>query len=313
MYSLAIRKRNNENDYFWNHKDYEFSECHINCKGRYWLADPFIFEKDDIVYIFYEAFDLIERKGKIAYSIMKNNGSFTEPTIILNEKYHLSFPYIFEYKNDIYIMPESSSDYRVKLFKATLFPNQWEPADIILPDIYACDSIFITNKEERYLHINEMYHNTPNGSYSSCWVKNYIYKLNGFKTQLEAIKISEGDYGIRNAGKSFYIGNKLYRPGQDCRNNQYGKGIVLFEIETIIPYKEKRIWTKDYEEFMSHINCKKTSSIIGVHTYNFSKHYEIIDYSQYRPLNINLRLRRFVWRLTNMIYNKLKNKHLHIK
>ena len=301
MYSLAIRRRENENDYFWNHKDYAFSECQINCKGRYWLADPFLFEKDNIVYVFYEAFDLIERKGKIAYSRLKDNGCFSAPKIILDEKYHLSFPNIFEYKGNIYIMPESCGDYRVKLFKAISFPNQWESADIILPDIFACDSIFITNKEKRYLLINEMYHNTPNGSYSSCWVKNYIYKLDDFRVTLEREKISEGDYGIRNAGKSFYINNKLYRIGQNCHNNQYGKGLILFETETIEPYKEKIVWSKDNEEFQFHINSKTKHKIIGVHTYNFSKHYEIIDFSQKRPLNLKVKLGRFMRPITRRI------------
>ena len=47
MYSVGIRRRINALDHFWQHDDYEFIECKIDtCGGRYWFADPFLFEWD---------------------------------------------------------------------------------------------------------------------------------------------------------------------------------------------------------------------------------------------------------------------------
>ena len=55
--------------FFWETNDYLFEECKIECNGRYWLADPFLFERNGITYIFFEALDLITKVGKIGYSI----------------------------------------------------------------------------------------------------------------------------------------------------------------------------------------------------------------------------------------------------
>ena len=65
MYSVGIRRRINALDHFWQHDDYEFIECKIDtCGGRYWFADPFLFERDGITYLFFEAFDLVDVKEK---------------------------------------------------------------------------------------------------------------------------------------------------------------------------------------------------------------------------------------------------------
>ena len=142
MYSIAIRRRENKNDYFWKHQDYSFIDCKIPGHNRFWFADPFLFEYNQTLYVFYEAYDLIEQKGKIGYSVIKEYQA-SDPVIIIDEPYHLSFPNIFEHEGNIYIMPESSNDYRVKLFRAVNFPDEWEPADTVLPEAYAVDSIFL--------------------------------------------------------------------------------------------------------------------------------------------------------------------------
>ena len=86
IYSIAYRKRDHQEDFFWLHDDYVFKEAQIDNDGRYWFADPFLYERNGRTYIFYEAFDLIERKGKIGYSIIAEDGSFSKPRIIINEK-----------------------------------------------------------------------------------------------------------------------------------------------------------------------------------------------------------------------------------
>ena len=89
MYSLAFRKKHDENDYFFLNQDYTFEEYAVNCHGRYWLADPFLFEHDEKVYVFYEAYDLYSRKGSLGYSILNpENKTLTPPHIILERKFN---------------------------------------------------------------------------------------------------------------------------------------------------------------------------------------------------------------------------------
>lgn len=293
MYSVAIRRRINASDHFWQHDDYEFIECKIDtCGDRYWFADPFLFEKDGTTYLFFEAFDLVERKGKEGYSILREDGTWSPLKIIINEKYHLSFPNIFEYDGKIYIMPEMSEDYSLKLYEAVSFPNEWKITQEVLPDIYACDSVFIEKKGSKYLLTNEMYHNVPNGQYASCWVKNYLYPMNGLKVVGDGVKVADGDYGIRNAGKTFISDSKLYRIGQDCCDRLYGRGMVLFEITSLNPYNEVEVKSWNCEEIAKHICTSHNENIIGSHTYNFSEHYEVIDFSSFQILSTRVKILR---------------------
>ena len=320
MYSVAIRKRSDGNDFFWEHEDYVFQEIKINCKGRYWLADPFLFEKDSKVYIFYEAFDLVQRKGKIGYSIIDDKKKSIPVHIVLDEPYHLSFPNVFVYQDNIYMMPETCGDNSIKLFKAKSFPDKWIEDKVIVPDMYACDSVIVQEAENKYLLANEMYHGieAPGGNYISCWVKNILYKLND---ALEVVGVgelvSEGDCGIRNAGNFFKKDGKLYRVGQNCPNKIYGRGLVLFEVKSLDPYIEERLWIKDCDVFDNHIQKLQDYEIIGVHTYNFSKHYEVIDFSQIRDWKIATRMihkrtmmyekyRRLLWKIKNNIKKIMK-------
>ena len=177
-YYLAIRKRNNEQDHFFLNKSFSFQELKINCYGRYWLADPFLFERDHKVYLFFEAYDLLAKRGKIGYSLIKENGECTPVRIALSRSYHMSFPYIFQWNNDIYMMPETCGNNSVQLFKAVNFPNKWEEAGMILSDVFVCDSIFLKFKEKVNLLVSEMYHGkAPNGKLFSCWVKNKVFSF----------------------------------------------------------------------------------------------------------------------------------------
>ena len=280
MYSVAIRKRLNGHDHFWLHEDYAFFKCNIDtCNGRYWFADPFLYERNGKLYLFYEAFDLIELKGKGGYSVMNEDGSWTVPKIIIDEPYHLSFPNIFDFNGATYIMPEMSGDYSLKAYKAVAFPDRWEITDVVLPDVFACDSVFIETGSKRYLLTNEIYHNVPNGQYASCWVKNYLYEMEGLKAIEDGLRVAEGDFGIRNAGKTFSNEGRLYRIGQDCRERRYGWGMALFEIESLMPYKETMVKSWSCIELATHIIKDSNEVIVGSHTYNFSEHFEIIDFS----------------------------------
>lgn len=301
MYSLAVRKRLNSDDHFWDHQDFTFVDCELDTdNGRYWFADPFLFEKDGCVYLFFEQLDLIDRKGKIGYSKLNtSDGTWSKPRIVISERCHFSFPFIFEKEGCIYIMPEMCGNHCQKIYKAELFPDTWVVCKVVHPDIYACDSILLKYNEYEYLLANEMYHNpenVPNGNYASCWVKSILYKLDDLNINSDGVKVNEGDHGVRNAGAVFIKNNKLYRIGQECRNHSYGKGLVLFELVSIQPFVENEILQWSGEELSNNIRTEIAGDIIGVHTYNSSEHYEVIDFSTKRNLKLKiLVLRKLVF------------------
>lgn len=277
-YSIAVRRKQNRSEFFWNISKFIFRDCQLDDLGLYWYADPFIFERNNTIYLFFEAFDRVEKKGKIGYSYLTPEGKWSTPRIIIDEKFHLSFPNVFEEDDIIYMMPESCADNTVKLYKAVVFPDVWEAADSILPDSFSCDSVFIDTCSSRYLLTNELYRNVPGNGSQGCYVKLFIYKLNRFKTIDYGQRIKDGDDGIRNAGKIIYQDNKYYRIGQDCRNREYGRGLVLFEIDSLEPYREHEVNRFDRDYFESHIDRVGTTKLRGVHTYNSNDKFEVIDF-----------------------------------
>lgn len=295
IYSIAIRRRLNKDDRFWMHPDYVFKTCRIVKPDNYWLADPFLFEKNGETYIFYEAYDLVENKGKIGYSLYRDEETPIEVNIIIDQPYHMSFPYIFKIKDDIYIMPETSADYRLLIYKSKAFPYKWELSKVIMNDGYVCDSIILQTGEQNFLVANEMFHNTPSGEQKSCYIKTLIAPLKADLTIVgDSRLVLEGDFGIRNAGDIITIGNEKYRIGQDCTDNIYGKGLVLFKIESINPYKESMVWNLKASDVCTHIEGASKEKVIGCHTYNSSEHYEIIDYYQFKSVGRNVAFKRFL-------------------
>src|SRR3990172_2530840 len=87
-------------------------------KVRY-EADPFLYGD----YVFYELYDY--RKGVIAYSKITKDG-ITEPTVCLEEDFHLSYPSISRHDGEIYMTPEMGASGRIDLYRATNFPDKWE-------------------------------------------------------------------------------------------------------------------------------------------------------------------------------------------
>ena len=92
-------------------------------QGKYW-ADPFLYQRDGKDYIFYELYDY--KKGVIAYSEINEDMSFTEPTVILDLSYHLSYPSLFEDSGELYMIPETGLSRTIELYKCNLFPNVWK-------------------------------------------------------------------------------------------------------------------------------------------------------------------------------------------
>lgn len=292
-YSIAVRKRNDKHDRFFLHDDFEFKEIKILNNNKYWFADPFLFEYHGVCYLFFEAYDLIEQKGKIAYSILQDDYTATKPKIIIERGYHFSFPYIFQYNNEIYIMPETCGDNNLQLFKAISFPDIWKEERVLLKDVFVSDSIFFNHESKIWLSCFEQYRMPPKGKLFFCWGKNKIHEVKDGSVS-EGIVVSEGDYGIRNAGESFQMNHQVIRVGQNSTGKQYGKGLVFFTIKSMSPYQEEEIYAIDAMKMQSHLHFSgHTKCIDGTHTYNSSERYEVIDFSYRKKLPFGLRFSRF--------------------
>jgi hypothetical protein len=49
-----------------------------------------------------------------------------EPFAVLERSYHLSYPFIFRWGSDIFMIPETSDNRTVEVYRAVEFPGKWE-------------------------------------------------------------------------------------------------------------------------------------------------------------------------------------------
>jgi hypothetical protein len=111
-----------------------------NPKGHY-LADPFVIEKNGSVFCFVEDFDESAGRGKITVFSLGSKPTFVGTA--LEEDFHLSYPYIFEYDGALYMCPESSAAREIRIYKCLQFPLNWKLEKVIMKNISAVDTMLL--------------------------------------------------------------------------------------------------------------------------------------------------------------------------
>ena len=89
------------------------------------IADPFMIEVDDVWFMFFEVMNWRANKGEIGLATSDDGVRWVYQRIALAESFHLSYPYVFEWMGDYYLIPESHQAGAIRLYKASRFPNEW--------------------------------------------------------------------------------------------------------------------------------------------------------------------------------------------
>ena len=133
-----------------------------NPPGRF-FADPFLWEMDGVNYCFIEDYSHKEKKAVISVLEISQEGHRYVGTA-LEEPFHLSFPFVFEFDNQIFMCPETTELEEVRIYRATNFPLQWEFERTILDGISAADSIIFPRDGRWWLLTTVM---APGGDHNS--------------------------------------------------------------------------------------------------------------------------------------------------
>ena len=97
----------------------------ISSPANRFYADPFAVTWEGRTFVFFE--DLDHRLGKGIISAMEfGEAGPTGPLIpILEEPWHLSYPFLIQHDGDLWMIPESTGNRDVALYKCIDFPNRW--------------------------------------------------------------------------------------------------------------------------------------------------------------------------------------------
>lgn len=234
---------------------------------RFW-ADPSLFEKNGKTYIFFE--ELPYRSGKAHISVVevKPDGTLSESKKVLEKKYHLSYPFVFEDKGEIYMIPETSGNKTVEIYKCKNFPNEWEFQMNLMENIHAVDATLYFKDGKYWLFMN-----MKENKGASAWDELFLFssdqllsanwKPHPLNPVISDVRTS------RPAGKLFIENDKLYRPSQDC-SCSYG---YATNINEILVWNEQQYEEKIAKKMLPDWNEK----LKGVHTLSVSNGLAVID------------------------------------
>jgi hypothetical protein len=207
----------------------------INDVDAQFVADPFMVVEDTCYYIFFEILNKTTNQGDIGYAESKDAAKWKYKKVILDEKFHLSYPHIFKWENDYYLIPESEQDFSVRLYKASSFPEKWDYLGNLVNGFDFADPTIFRFKNKWWLFVSNQFSNVLNLFYSD-------NLLHGWKAH-PMNPIIKGDMNISRPGGRVIIDNgHLYRFTQDD-DPEYGLQVFAFEITDLSETSYKEIMT----------------------------------------------------------------------
>lgn len=232
---------------------------------RLW-ADPFPIRVGNHYYIFHEELLYSSGKGTIVLTVMDEEGRTTPPIPILERDYHLSYPFVFEWDGDFFMMPETAARQQVELYRCVSFPAQWKLECVVLRGVKALDPTPVSLFGKWWLFANLpaygartldelhlFYSDSPLGPWTP-------HPANPIKSDVRS---------ARPAGRIFEQQGQLYRPAQDC-STRYGGAVAINRIVQLSPDTYEEVET-------SRVGPNWGPRVEGVHTFNAVGNLTVID------------------------------------
>jgi hypothetical protein len=232
---------------------------------RFW-ADPFPVQVGSDHYIFHEELLFTTGKGSIVLTVVDEKGHVAPPIPILETDYHLSYPFVFQWDGDFFMMPETASRRQVELYRCVQFPVRWRLERVVLRGLKALDPtpallfgtwwLFANMPAYGAGSLDELhlfYSDSPLGPWTP-------HRANPIRSDVRS---------ARPAGRIFENNGQFYRPAQDC-STRYGSAVAINRILQLNP--------ETYEEIeMGKVGPDWGPQVEGVHTFNVAGNITVID------------------------------------
>ncbi|SNY91771.1 hypothetical protein SAMN04515647_2013 [Cohaesibacter sp. ES.047] len=238
----------------------------------HFYADPVPWIEDGRSYLFFEDLDEKTQKGVISVVAFGDDGHPGAAKVCLEEEYHLSYPFMISHEGETYMIPETSANRDVALYKAANFPFGWHRHATLLEGLEAAD-VTLTRHEQRWWIFCVT--REGEGGYSDCLSLFYADDLLGPWQPHAQNPVLIDVSAARPAGNMLRDGDRLFRPVQDCARS-YGAGLKLFEVTCLTPqaFEQKEVFSLAPD---AHWPGRK------LHTLNRAGNLEVIDGAILRP------------------------------
>lgn len=221
------------------------SNEHVTDIEAVFVADPFMIRNQSVWYMFFEVLNKATNQGDIGYASSNDGFAWSYGKIVIDEDFHLSYPYVFEWEGTVYMIPETHETESVLLYRALSFPLDWQLVDVLLSGQEFTDNSIFRHDNKWWL-------------FSAIRDRRLLLyfsdELNGpWKEHPLSPIVADDTSKARPAGRVVQSGSRLYRFTQDD-SVLYGEKVWVFEITklTVDDYEEKLALKKPILEPSGH-------------------------------------------------------------
>jgi hypothetical protein len=144
---------------------------------------------------------------------------------VIDEAFHLSYPHVFEWENDYYLIPESARDFSVRLYKAKNFPYTWDYVGNLLSGYRFVDASLLRYQDRWWLFAG-----TGRNDVLNLYVSEDLQT--GWQMHPMSPVVKLDPQRARPGGRVIVDDGRLYRLAQDDATI-YGKHLWAHEITSL--------------------------------------------------------------------------------
>ena len=192
-----------------------------------WIADPFLFLWNDRTYCLVEEYVTHLKRGRIAlFDLTEGHGM--RLGVVIEEEFHLSFPFVFKYEGTLFVCPESAEARQIRVYRCEGDHLKWSLSSILMEGVNAVDSILIPANGEWMLLTN--IDESGSGDYATgLWAFRALNPLSDEWTPDPCNPVVTQSASIRNGGL-VWDGEVTYRIGQVSNFDAYGSSIWIHRL-----------------------------------------------------------------------------------
>ena len=192
------------------------------------VADPFLIKEGETWDLFFEVYNNDTQQGDLAVATSSNTWIWNYEKVIIDEPFHLSYPYVFKSDGEYYLIPESYEANSIRLYKADDFPTKWSFVKTLVEGRdYVDNSIVffndkwwlfssVTSNDTLYLHYAD--------SLTGPWQEHPLSPI-----------VTENVHKSRPSGRILVYNDKLYRFTMDVDPPVGTHRVMAYEITEITP------------------------------------------------------------------------------
>ncbi len=274
IYTIALRKKGSEGPFTM-----------VPNQPDTWMADPLITTWNGKDYLYAEVFDQRIGRGHISYAVLSEDPP--QFHVVLKEPYHMSFPMIFEWNGQYYMIPETSENHSINLYQAEQMPDRWKRVKSFSTKGLIVDSVVLSMEDNKVQLLAS--ESDPENGLRCRFVKYCIQR-------------TKDDYQL-TFDESFYALQKFNYQDR-CAGPLLKESILPVQISTDLDYgvsiQFRNLKEKKIEHAMNRDNTDiygiPADRIIGIHTWSQGKDFEAIDARYLKKdvlLNVHRLKRRF--------------------